>query len=323
MKKPQDLILVGSSPNFAYICGEYFPSAFFLSSSNKKIILAHKISEGFYRAKSRKFKVPVKFYSTSTEFKKSLISFFKTKKIGVDNHLSFSQAVLFKSFGFNLINISDYFSNKRQIKTQTEIKQLKKIARQTRRFFSLYFLEAPLYKNTEHQIYVNFLSNVYSKDFSISFEPIISSGSFTRFPHSFPRNKSIKDPFLMDIGLKKKYVSDMTRCFPTDPRIKAKYELLQNIFYQLIDFIPTVEKWAEVSGFSKKLYEKYMLPYPSHSLGHGVGLEVHEPPFINSKSKDLIKKNQVFTLEPSVYFSNYGLRFEEMLLFNGKKARIL
>lgn len=52
-----------------------------------------------------------------------------------------------------------------------------------------------------------------------------------------------------------------------------------------------------------------------HSLGHGVGLEIHELPYINSKNDNLLKENMIITNEPGIYLpNNYGVRIEDTVL---------
>ena len=52
-----------------------------------------------------------------------------------------------------------------------------------------------------------------------------------------------------------------------------------------------------------------------HSLGHGIGLEIHELPYINSKNDILLKENMIITNEPGIYLpNNYGVRIEDTVL---------
>jgi Xaa-Pro aminopeptidase len=61
-----------------------------------------------------------------------------------------------------------------------------------------------------------------------------------------------------------------------------------------------------------------------HSLGHGVGLNIHEMPRISHKSGAVIEKNMVFTVEPGVYFKNrYGIRLEDMVLVTHSGCEVL
>ncbi len=56
-------------------------------------------------------------------------------------------------------------------------------------------------------------------------------------------------------------------------------------------------------------YETYF----THSLGHGVGIDIHESPSISSKSDEILQEGMVITIEPGIYIpGKYGARYEEM-----------
>ncbi|MDO8511613.1 MAG: M24 family metallopeptidase, partial [Nanoarchaeota archaeon] len=62
-------------------------------------------------------------------------------------------------------------------------------------------------------------------------------------------------------------------------------------------------------------YSSYFI----HSLGHGVGIEIHETPSFSEEAKQTIQPNHVFTIEPGIYFpGKYGIRIEDTLLFDSK-----
>jgi len=61
-----------------------------------------------------------------------------------------------------------------------------------------------------------------------------------------------------------------------------------------------------------------------HSTGHGVGLDIHEMPFIHSKSETIIEENMVFTIEPGIYIPNeFGIRIEDIVVMQKGRAQIL
>ena len=72
------------------------------------------------------------------------------------------------------------------------------------------------------------------------------------------------------------------------------------------------------------LQEKGFGDFFTHGSGHGVGLEIHEFPRINSKSKDVLKENMVITIEPGLYMpKSFGVRWEDLLLVTSKGVEFL
>ena len=102
---------------------------------------------------------------------------------------------------------------------------------------------------------------------------------------------------------------------------KATYELLKQAQENTIDQIKENKPFQDLDKFTRKQLKSYEKHF-THSLGHGVGIEVHEDPFF--KPRATIKKDQVFTIEPGIYLKNkFGLRIEDTIHFNGKKPIIL
>ena len=65
-------------------------------------------------------------------------------------------------------------------------------------------------------------------------------------------------------------------------------------------------------------------PTIPHSLGHGIGIEVHEPPRLSPKSKDILKPAMVFSIEPGIYIPNYGgVRIEDLVTIRKNKLELL
>ena len=99
------------------------------------------------------------------------------------------------------------------------------------------------------------------------------------------------------------------------------YNLLLNCQQTTVEQIRENELFVELDRWAKKCLGKFKNKF-IHSLGHGIGIEVHEAPIFSNKNWP-IKQKMVFTIEPGIYFKNkFGLRIEDTLVFNGK-PRIL
>jgi Xaa-Pro aminopeptidase len=157
----------------------------------------------------------------------------------------------------------------------------------------------------------------------LSFPPIVASGKNGSVPHHEPSNKKINKGFcVLDFGVKYKgYCSDITRTvYFGKPSKKEKeiYNMLLKIQKETINLAQKGKKCSELYDYTVQSLGKYK-DFFTHGLGHGVGIEIHEMPNLTMLSKDTIRNNIVFTIEPGVYFpKKFGIRIEDTVLFKGK-----
>ncbi len=158
----------------------------------------------------------------------------------------------------------------------------------------------------------------------VAFEPTIAFGESTAFPH-YKAGKEVwkpGSPVLMDLGVKKnQYASDMTRThlFPqTHPQIHEISRIVRDAYEVAVNVcspgIPTKDIDAAARSYIEKNgYGEFFL----HSLGHGVGLNVHEYPLISAAAAltDCLELGMVFTIEPGIYLPGIGgVRYENTLV---------
>ena len=153
-----------------------------------------------------------------------------------------------------------------------------------------------------------------------AFETIVASGKNSSKPHAKTTEKKIEagDPITIDFGCKYKgYCSDMTRTIfagNIPSRAKLVYDLvLKNQLQTLND----MKEGANIRILSRNVDNDFKLHGYSlvHALGHGVGLEIHELPYINSKNDNILKENMVVTNEPGIYLpGEFGIRIEDTVL---------
>lgn len=154
----------------------------------------------------------------------------------------------------------------------------------------------------------------------IAFETIVASGKNSSKPHSATTEKQIEagDPITIDFGcIYKGYHSDMTRTVFAGfvpEKVKPIYDLvLKNQLQTQKD----MREGANIRILFKNVENDFHLHgYPlTHALGHGVGLEIHEFPFIHSKNDNCLKANMVVTNEPGIYLpGEFGVRIEDTVL---------
>ncbi|MGB9883464.1 MAG: M24 family metallopeptidase [Microgenomates group bacterium] len=159
------------------------------------------------------------------------------------------------------------------------------------------------------------------KGYDLAFYPIVAFGKNSSIIHYDTREGDgvieNTDVILIDFGVKYQgYCSDVTRMFFINPSSQMinTYEKLLKIQNQAIDYIfkskPKVYK--QIDLYCRELFKKEGFPDIPHSLGHGVGLEIHEFPKVSFLSEEKLTAYNVFTIEPGVYFQGqWGMRIED------------
>ena len=108
--------------------------------------------------------------------------------------------------------------------------------------------------------------------------------------------------------------------FPKE--IQKVYDVVLKAQETAIKSVKVGIKAKELDKIARDIIEKAGYgKYFVHSLGHGVGLDIHEWPFINSKNETVLKEGMVFTIEPGIYIpGKFGIRIEDMVAidYNGK-----
>ena len=150
-----------------------------------------------------------------------------------------------------------------------------------------------------------------------SFDTIVASGENTSKPHAVPTDRKIqeKDIITIDMGCKVNgYCSDMTRTLfvgePTE-EMKRVYDLVLDNQKFVLDQYKDGANCRQITKMVEgnfKLNEYDLI----HSLGHGVGLEIHELPYMSYKFDTYLRENMVVTNEPGIYIpGKFGIRIED------------
>lgn len=155
---------------------------------------------------------------------------------------------------------------------------------------------------------------------AVSFDTILISGKNTSMPHGVPTEKRIErcDFVTIDFGaVADGYHSDMTRTFAvgeiSDQQRKV-YETVLRAQLAGIEAVMPGKGCKEVDAAARAVIEKEGFgEYFTHSLGHGVGVEIHEHPFLSARSEEKLEIGNVVTVEPGIYLpGEFGVRIEDM-----------
>jgi len=168
---------------------------------------------------------------------------------------------------------------------------------------------------------------------AFSFEPIVASGYRTTLPHGTASNRVIEkqDVVMFDFGvLKDGYCSDFTRCFSPvkikNPKILEVRQIVEDALRAAESVVRPGIPAEEVhkaaydviarAGYAENFW---------HSTGHGVGVEIHEDPYLRFGNTEVLQEGMVFTVEPGIYLPDegFGIRLEDMVLVRKDGGEVL
>ncbi len=165
-----------------------------------------------------------------------------------------------------------------------------------------------------------------------AFDVIVASGENAALPHARPTERRLRasDVVIIDWGAETEgYHSDMTRTFVLRgegiEKIKEIYRVVQEANrrgreviragLKASDVDQTVRKVIDASGYGE---------FFGHATGHGIGLDIHEPPRLSLQDRTVLQDGMVFTVEPGIYLPGRGgVRIEDMVYIKDGRARVL
>jgi len=165
----------------------------------------------------------------------------------------------------------------------------------------------------------------------MSFETIVASGPRSAMPHGVASEQAIPASgfVVLDYGvILAGYCSDMTRTVHVGPPGRKRWGLYQAVLDAQLAAIAQVrpgEQAGKVDQAARKVLRKAGFDsYFTHSTGHGVGLEIHEPPRLGKGQTELLQPGMVITIEPGAYVPGLGgVRIEDMVLVTETGCQVL
>jgi len=165
----------------------------------------------------------------------------------------------------------------------------------------------------------------------MSFETIVASGARSALPHGRATTAPLpRRGFLtMDFGvILKGYCSDMTRTvYLGSPKTGERhaYEVVLEAQEAAVAAVSAGISCGEVDEAARSVLRREGLAEAfSHSTGHGVGLEIHEPPRIGAGQATRLQAGMVITIEPGIYLAgHYGIRIEDMVAVTQTGGQVL
>lgn len=324
-----------SVSNITYLTGFTGDSSRLLISQSGSIL----ITDGRYIEQAQKecpsgievFKwIDNKRYASETY--SFLLSDMNITNLGIEeNILTFSEyETLSKSFSGRIMPKTGITEKLRSQKEPDEIENLKaacyisdKALEKTIPFIREGITELELAAQLEYQLKMNGAEN-------LSFDSIVLFGTRTSLLHGKPGNHKLKkeDFILFDFGaLYKGYHADISRTFifgAAKEQQKELYSIIRKAQEEAVSIMKAgISVKVPDNEVRRYIPEKY-LPYYYPGLGHGVGLEIHETPFLGKDYEAEIKENMVLTVEPGIYIPGWGgIRIEDTILITATDAESL
>lgn len=245
------------------------------------------------------------------------------KNVGVEADLiTYNDFQALNTENVELSSIEGVIETIRMIKDEFEIQQIQKASDIVDETYE-HILEWVKPGMTENEVNNEMEMFMRSKGATCSsFDTIVASGHRGALPHGVASNKVIEngDMITLDFGaLYEGYVSDITRTFAIgEPKEEMKkiYNIVLEAQLAALEQIKPGMTGKEADTIARDIIKGYGYGDAfGHSLGHGIGLEVHEGPGLSQKSDIVLEENMCVTLEPGIYVDGLGgVRIEDDVL---------
>ncbi|MDD5147598.1 MAG: Xaa-Pro peptidase family protein [Candidatus Daviesbacteria bacterium] len=322
VKENLDAILISSVSNISYLTGytnfsKEEREAYLIITKKEQFIVTDGRYSGVIKRQVPHFKLLE--LAGENSLKNIFAKFARLKVLGIEeDEITVSEHKMLKKH-FKKMKHLDIKSH-RSVKTDDEIKKIEQAAKLGDKAFK-YILGKIRSGISEKDLAYELESFIKKNKADLSFPPIIAFGRNSAIPHhqtgETKLDKKEGQFILLDFGVKlENYCSDMTRTIffgsPTDKQKKI-YKVILEAQQKAVDYINSAIKSGkkvkadEVDRAARDYITSKGYPVIPHSLGHGVGLQVHEHPSLSSKSRDILKTGMVFSIEPGIYLPNFGL----------------
>jgi len=325
-----EAILVTKPENIGYLTGFWGSFGVYLQSASGERVL---LSDGRYQeiASDLATQAGFRFELFKGGTPTALVDLVSESLI-VEDTLTLAQFEKYKQWfeGVRLKSESGVIENLRRVKNDTEL-QIMREAQAHVDSILVDFVKANVSAGiTEQQLKFKLDQALQAEGrYGLSFDSIVGFGPGSALPHYESGNRPLKqgDNILIDCGVvDRHYCSDMTRNFvfgAASAAYKKDYAvLLQNQEKTLQAVRSGVEAKALDLQCRDGLGDLSALFI--HSLGHGVGLEIHEAPILSVRSEGMLQVGEVVTVEPGIYKAGeYGIRIEDSAIVQPSGNEVL
>jgi Xaa-Pro aminopeptidase len=238
--------------------------------------------------------------------------------------------------GIDILVNTDPFFQTRRIKDQKEIKVITKASKILDRLYEICEEEIKV-GLSERDLQANLIYEAMKMganppSYKSTLNPlIIAAGPNSALPHAEVTDRKFRkgDMIVVDLTLRHAgYIADATRTFvlgSATKEMKEVYNIVQDAQKIGLDTANAGMTCGQVDAACRNLirdrgYEKQFI----HSTGHGIGLDVHEPPWLKMRNDEELRANMAVTVEPGIYKENkFGVRIEDSIIVNNGKPQVL
>jgi Xaa-Pro aminopeptidase len=330
-----DGLLIYSVPNIRYLTGFTGDASRLIISTEGCVFL----TDGRYTEQAKKeiheeieiFKwIDDNRYGSETYQK--FIDEFKISRLGFESdvmtYADFQR--LHNELNVELKPATELVEQQRMIKDDSEIELLRKACKISDRALELTFPHIkPGISERELAATLEYNMKMQGAD-DVSFETIILAGKRTSLLHGSPGDTQLQNGDLVqfDFGaLYHGYHADMSRTFvvgKASEEQKEFYKMMQNAEIEAIKVLKAGLPGNEPDRVVRNIISEQYIQNYYPGLGHGVGLEIHEQPFMKNTSHFTFQSGMVVTIEPGVYIPGWGgMRIEDTVLVNNDGYEIL
>ncbi len=318
-----DCLLVSDIANVRYLSG--------FTGSTAQLLVSRKgawlFTDSRYtlQARSETEGVRIKRYTREAEDIAGFVKKSGFRTLGLDGRaLSYQRWMNIKKRldGVRVRNVAGMVERLRARKDEGELQSIKEAIRIANRGFRR-IEKTGVVGRTERDVAWTIESTVRKAGAErLSFDIIVASGERSALPHGVPSGKSIgKGEFLIvDMGVVfHGYSSDETRTYFTGSPgslHKRVYTTVLDAQSRAIEAIKAGVRAKRIDSVARSTIRKAGYGrYFAHGTGHGVGLRVHEAPYLGPRSPDMLEEGMVVTVEPGIYIPGLGgVRIEDMVL---------
>jgi Xaa-Pro aminopeptidase len=335
-----DALLVTHLPNIRYLCGFTGSAGALLVSDNKRVFFTDGRYSAQARAEAQGCNVVISKKGPLVACTEWLRANKKPsgkvrRRVGIeDEHITVAESGRLSAMlpGDSLLRPAPgLIERSRMLKDAEEIEQIRSAILLGSHLFDVILKTIrPGVKESEIAAELEYAASKAGAE-GMSFPTIIAGGERSSLPHGRASRATIPGGgfVVCDFGvILAGYCSDMTRTvYVGRPAGEARrvYEAVRRAQQAAVEAVRPGVTVGEVDEAARKLLKKTSLDrYFTHSTGHGVGLEIHEPPRVAAGQAEVLRPGMVITIEPGVYIpGKFGVRIEDMVVVTERGCQVL